>query len=102
MGPAPPGLWRGTPSRPFRSQACITVSGPSPISAVMSLTWHLVVPCPCGRSAFTTRSLIRTRVPVHWLFPGAGGRTAVAPCSALVPGVGPTTWLGPEKSLPGG
>ncbi|KAM7241693.1 hypothetical protein CapIbe_006164 [Capra ibex] len=67
----------------------------------MSLTWHLVVPCPCGCSAFTTRFLIRTRVPVHWLFLGAGGRTAVAPCSALVPGMGPTTWLGPEKSLPG-
>nr|XP_005909845.1 PREDICTED: DET1- and DDB1-associated protein 1 [Bos mutus] len=39
----------------------------------MGLTWHLVVPCPCGHSAFTTRSLIHTRVPMHWLFPGAGG-----------------------------
>ena len=75
---------------------------PTPSAAVMGLTWHLVVPCPCGHSAFTTRSLIHTLVPMRWLFPGAGGRTAVAPRSALVPGVGPATCLGPEKSLPDG
>ena len=49
----------------FRPQACITASGqssPSPRPAslpyplpptAMGLTWHVVVPCPHGHSAFT-------------------------------------------------
>lgn len=101
MGQAPPGLWRGTPS----SQG----SGLSHcVWAVPPQTSWPPHPLP-SRGALSAWPLSSHHVlfgphhvPMHRLFPGAGGRTAVALRSALVPGVGPITWLGPDESLPDG
>lgn len=104
MGQALPGLWRGTLSSPFRAQACVTASEPcTPRPAGLPTPSPHVAPCG-ALSAWPLGShhALHTRVPMHRLFPGAGGRTAVALRSALVPGVGPTAWLGPEESLPDG
>lgn len=97
VGLRPASLHLGSPPHPPDQPAFPTPSpcshGPhmAPRGALSS--WPLYIHC---------MALIHTRVPMHWLFPGARSRSAVALHSALVPGVGPATQLGPENTLPDG
>ena len=98
LGLRPASLHLGSPPHPPDQPAFPTPSPPLPWAS------HGMLWCPVLMATLHSLhgSLTHTRVPMHWLFPGARSRSAVALRSALVPGVGPTTQLGPENTLPDG